>query len=404
MNIFIIPSWYPSESNPHAGIFTKEQVIALAKIFPEHTFALSHWGQNEEKFLLWAKDHIHNLKKVYSFYRHHAQQLSLAPNFIEYYTPALTWSRTFLKGNMKRIVQINKEHLLAFRKNHGDVAIIHAHTSHPAGWVAMELSKLYRIPYVITEHMSPFPFTSYLTKSGKIDSWLKMPLLCSSCNIMVSPQQKEKLSQLKIPNLTYIPNLTDESFFTPVENLGATAGFHFFTLGRLEAQKGIPYLLEAIRRLKVANIKVLFRIGGEGSEKEAYQQLAKHYELQDTIQWLGVLSREQVAEEMRACQAFVLPSMHENLPMVILEAIACGKPVITTACGGPESIIHQHNGIVVPAGDSEALTRALIQFLTSVHEYESETIRQDFLQRYSRQVVCQQILEVYCSAISEYRK
>ena len=61
MNIFTIPSWYPSKLNPAWGIFCKEQAEALAKVFPDSNFGVSLWGQNNDNTLLCAKDHVKNL-------------------------------------------------------------------------------------------------------------------------------------------------------------------------------------------------------------------------------------------------------------------------------------------------------------------------------------------------------
>ena len=69
--------------------------------------------------------------------------------------------------------------------------------------------------------------------------------------------------------------------------------------------------------------------------------------LEQRVRLLGALSREQARDELRGCDCFVLPSRHESFGVVLAEATACGRPVISTRCGGPESIVTKENGILV---------------------------------------------------------
>lgn len=404
MNIFYIPSWYPSEQNPHTGIFNKEQVAALAHCFPEDNFAISHWGSHNEDLLLWGRDHFKNLHKLYKFLEKKPTVNMLHHNLLEFYSPAFTWSRKFLKGNMRGLIKVNEKHFNQFREAFGPIDLIHAHSAHPAGWISMQLAHKHRLPYVITEHMTPFPFQSFVTKSGAISAWLTVPFQYSSRNIVVSPMQQEILHKHNIPSLSYIPNLTNEDFFRPAVNKKSIKNsFTFFTLGRMSEQKGIPFLLEAIRILKDSYPEVLYNIGGNGENMAEYKQLAHQLGIKDKISWLGTLNRAQALTQYQQCDAFVLPSLHENLPLVLLEAIACGKPIIGTRCGGPESVINTTNGLLAAPGDAGSLARAMEQMISSQNQYQSEEIRADFCRRYSRQLICNEIRAVYQEVIAAYR-
>ena len=405
MKIFIIPSWYPSRDHPHAGIFNKEQAQAFANEFPESDLAISSWGPNEEDLLLWGRDHLKNIIKILEYKKKEPKSTLLSPNLIEYYNPKLTWSRKFLNGNINSIVSASENRFLEFRKSKGKVDIIHAHTAHPAGWVAMWLSRKYRIPYVITEHMGPFPFKDYLLPSGKLSKWLQQPYWNSSCNIAVGPPQKNVLRKWKIPHLKYIPNLTNEDFFKPDLNQNIhSQDFTFFSLSAQVPIKGIPYLLEAFRLLINKSKKVRLKIGGYGPEMQNYKNIARKLFISEQVEWLGSLSREEALREFQKCNSFVLPSLHENLPLVLLEAIACGKPVIGTRCGGPESIINENNGLLAEPGDSNSLYQAMEYMLHNSQNYKQTEIREDFINRYSRKVVCKQIMEVYKEVTDAYPK
>jgi glycosyltransferase involved in cell wall biosynthesis len=403
MNVFIIPSWYPSKDQPHTGIFFKEQAEALADVYPDSNFAISTWGSHETDLLIEIKDHINNIPKLLKFPTKNASKQQLKPNLREYYSPALTWTRKILQGNIKTITRVNEEHFLSFRKKVGQVDIIHAHSAHPAGWVAMELAQRYNLPYIITEHMGPFPFKVFLSRNGKLSIFLEKPLHSSYSNVAVSPQLKDTLNNWGIPRVTYIPNLTDESFFKlklPPSKQDTT--FTFFTLARLVEGKGISFLLEAFELIAQKYANCQLKIGGNGPEREVYRTLASGLGVADKVVWLGTLSRQQALDEFQNCDAFILPSLHENLPLVLIEALACGKPLIGTYCGGSESIINEKNGLVVEPGNVDALYKAMEAMYISYDRYSAEEIRADFMSRYSRPVVCKQIMELYQQVITQH--
>lgn len=402
MNVFIVPSWYPTNAQPLNGIFNQEQALAMAHTFPDSCFAISTWGSHDPELQLWAREPLKNLAKLAKFPFKKPGERLLATNLQEYYSPALTWTRTFLAGNINTITRQCEQHLQYFTSERGKADLIHAHTAFPGGWIAMKLSQKQNIPYVITEHMSPFPFPAFQTKTGTPNHWLMQPMQGAFANIAVSPQQKEKLSNWKIPGLRYIPNLVNEDFFMPAPQDPATSGkpFTFFTLARMDAQKGIPYLLQAFHQVLKQQSNCRLRIGGDGPDKESYQDLARKMGIDQQITWLGLLNRQQSLVEYQQCHAFVLPSLHENLPLVLLEALACGKPLISTRCGGPESIIHHENGFLVAPADSRQLAQAMQRLMANIAAYDQVKIREDFCIRYSREVVCRQIMQVYQEAIA----
>ncbi|MEQ9229997.1 MAG: glycosyltransferase, partial [Cyclobacteriaceae bacterium] len=96
----------------------------------------------------------------------------------------------------------------------------------------------------------------------------------------------------------------------------------------------------------------------------------------DKITWLGELSREQVREEMQRCSFYVLPSRHETFGNVLLEAVACGKPVIATDCGGPRDIVTDEVGVLCEV-DMDALTESLKQMISKYAEF-TPTLKEDF--------------------------
>jgi glycosyltransferase involved in cell wall biosynthesis len=84
-----------------------------------------------------------------------------------------------------------------------------------------------------------------------------------------------------------------------------------------------------------------------------------------------------------------------------VEALACGKPVIATRCGGPEAIVHEGNGLLVPIGDVQAIASAMVKVARSSDRYNADDIRNDFMKRFSRPAVVGQLLTLYRSVLAE---
>lgn len=397
MNIFHIPSWYPSVDEPISGIFTQEQIIAMAVHYPQDNFGISLWGQKTEANLLWAHEPLKGVAKIIKRLWHRPSQNSLGTNLIEYHTPAYTWTEKFLKGNLSGILRANESNLLLFSQQFGKVALIHAHVSFPAGLIAQHLSFKFGIPYIITEQMSPFPFDSF-SRNGKPMHKVLNPIRQASRVIAISPAAARDIKEKTGVQSVVIPNLVNENLFKPLalpENSSSIQAFTFFSLGRMVPQKGIPDLLKAIALLHNKHIK--FRIGGDGTHLMEYKQLADTLAINEQVVWLGALDRYEAAREFNHCQAFVLPSLHESMGVVYAEALACGKPIIATRCGGPEFIVQQHNGLLIEVNAPQQLSQAMNYLARNIHKYSTVEIRADFMARFSTKVITKKIYNLYKS-------
>jgi glycosyltransferase involved in cell wall biosynthesis len=119
-------------------------------------------------------------------------------------------------------------------------------------------------------------------------------------------------------------------------------------------------LLDAARRLLQNGTQMRLVLAGDGEMRAELEQLIASYELESVVRITGWISRNQVLEEILAARALVLPSFAEGLPVVIMEAMALRRPVISTfVAGTPELVISGEHGWLVHAGDAEALASAM---------------------------------------------
>jgi glycosyltransferase involved in cell wall biosynthesis len=140
-------------------------------------------------------------------------------------------------------------------------------------------------------------------------------------------------------------------------------------VGRLCEQKGQLLLIEAARLLSERGTRFELVLAGDGEMRGELEEMIARHRLQDRIRITGWISSDQVRDEILAARALVLPSFAEGLPVVIMEAMALRRPVISTFVAGiPELVDPAKHGWLIPAGDVEALASAMQSCLETSHE------------------------------------
>jgi L-malate glycosyltransferase len=137
----------------------------------------------------------------------------------------------------------------------------------------------------------------------------------------------------------------------------------FGTAGRLVPVKGLGYFLETARGLLETLREARFLIMGDGPLRSDLERRARELGIAYAVQFVGF--REDVLDVVNALDVFVMPSLHEGLPMALLEASALGKPIVASAVGGIPEVLSNLHGWLVPPGDVPALTRACLTAVTS---------------------------------------
>ena len=176
-------------------------------------------------------------------------------------------------------------------------------------------------------------------------------------------------------------------------------------VGRLCEQKGQLLLIEAASRLTTDGTDFELVLAGDGELRAAIESLIAHHKLQDTVRVTGWISGQRVGEEILAARALILPSFAEGLPVVLMEAMGLGRPVISTYVAGiPELVIPGEHGWLVPAGDVEALIQAMRSCLEASAEMLSrlgEATRQRVLDRHCARTEASRLAALFQSAVTD---
>jgi glycosyltransferase involved in cell wall biosynthesis len=172
------------------------------------------------------------------------------------------------------------------------------------------------------------------------------------------------------------------------------------TVGRLHEQKGHIFLLQAAALIRQTHPQVRFRIIGDGPLRAALQARARELGVSGIVEFLG--ARDDVPVQMQEFDVFVLPSLWEGLPYVLLEAMAAGVPIVTTDFSGVREVISDGvEGVIVPSGNPQALATALVDLLKD-HARRAERGTkgaQLVKERFSLDAMVERTLEVYARAM-----
>lgn len=174
------------------------------------------------------------------------------------------------------------------------------------------------------------------------------------------------------PKINRIPNFVDFRLFSPasldIKNKIKTklefgnAAVVTFSGGQFIPCKGLNFLIEAWRDVINVFSDARLLLLGNGPTMEDMKKLAMTLGIADSVEFCGRVS--QITDYLHATDVFVLPSLQEGMPNSLLEAMACGLPVVATRIGGVVDIVKDgENGILVEAGDSKSLARGIIRLL-----------------------------------------
>lgn len=280
------------------------------------------------------------------------------------------------------------------------ISVLHAHAALPCGHAAAFLSKRLKIPFVVTVHGLDV-FNSCF-QQGIAARWRRK---ASSAVYQRAHQViciSEKVQRLLADGMRgavsskVIYNGTDPNQFAP----GATQDQAptILIVGNLLLGKGHELVLRALASLRGAHPGLQCRIIGEGADRNRFARLSRDLAVEDQVHFLGRQSRSQVADAMRSCTVFVLPSRYEGLGCVYLEAMSCGKPVVGCRGQGIDEIIEQGvNGWLIPVDGLEELVRGLRILLDdfTLRVRIGQAARRTILDRLSLSHQAQSLLKVY---------
>lgn len=281
------------------------------------------------------------------------------------------------------------------------IDVIHTHNTQPFfdGTLGAILAGVRTV--IHTDHARAFPDkTRYMVAEWAMSQYAYRVVGCSEH----TSQQLMRYEKISARKIVTIPNGIDGSRFDltidrqakrrelGIHEKGSVIGLAV----RLSDQKGITFLLKAMPRILARHPDTTLLIAGDGDLKMDLEREAKELGIASRVTFCG--PRKDIPELLKLLDLYVLPSKWEGLPMVILEAMAAGCPIVATDVGGNSSaVVDGVTGALVPPQDPGALADAVIRLLDSpdlIQTYAANG-KQRFQERFSAQIMARQYERLY---------
>lgn len=383
MRIGVVSTLYPTLYNPTAGIFVKEELdnlsgqveVRLIAPFPNHRWFIERHSQIDTP--------------AYTVIRPFT--LAFPRWFMQRFYP---WSMAFM------LRRIGRE----FFKR---CDLIHAHNVFPEG-VASVIAFNEKLPVIITAHGSDVCYFA-------LKPHLKPGIIRASNSarkiICVSSYLAQNLKKLGVTAKTVvIPNGIDTVFYTPCDKTSASVYLgldsrrpRILYAGNFVPHKGVEYLIMAMPAVleKFPRCELVLLGAKPGTaDNSPYRDLIETLKIGHVVKIVERMPHAQIPPWMHASDLLALPSITEGFGIVAAEALACGKPVVATKPGGPEDIIEEGMGFLVPKKDSGALAQAILEVLDGDSILDSKILAESARSRFSYDKVTEKIIEVYRDVIS----
>ncbi len=273
--------------------------------------------------------------------------------------------------------------------------LVHAHAMLNAGAVALAIKRRWGIPYIVMEQSTGF--AQNRLRWWERDLVRRIIAGAQQC-IAVSPGLARLLeAQYPGSSWDYLPNPLGEAFVEAAngpKRHAAAGPYVFLSAARLSPEKGQARLIEAFAEAFGGDPDVRLQLAGEGPTRSSLEALCRARGVSAQVDFLGQLTSPQVRQAMEASDAFVLASDFETFGVVVIEALACGKPVVVTASGGPDHLVSPDNGLLIPTRDKAALREALLEMRRNSASYDRAAIRAAAVRDYGPEAFARRFAEV----------
>ena len=333
MRIAVVSRWYPLAGSGHAGLFVREQVDALSADHDVSVLVPAAAPAAQAARFLTARGLL--------------EREAVVP-FPERVRAGVVLRSLVLDRALSRLPGPPPE-------------LVHVHLLAPDALPALLACRRRRIPLVVTEHAGYLPELVRTHRRARLQ--VRFVLRHAEGVVAVGSALGHTLEAIEpAARVDVIGNAIDTDWFTPA--LSPTRDHALTVATTLDEEKGIDLLLRAWA--DVATLPRLVIVGDDPGQR--FARLAAELGVGERVQFPGVVPREELRRLMQNAAFYVCASRAETFGVAVAEALACGTPVVTTRCGGPENFVTDDVGLTVPIDDEQALAHAAGALVASAYD------------------------------------
>jgi len=323
-HVLVLPRWYPNKTDIQLGIFIQRQLLLM---------------QTECAFTVVYVQFIDALDQPFKL-----ETSKLADQLTEHII--YVKRSTGFARKITNFIRFNKAQKLGIAQISAPINACHIHVPYRTVLPALRLKRKKKIPFYITEHWSGHLNGLYRQKNI-LDQFLYKNVLKKAAKIStVSAFLQTNFEDNTGFTSEVIPNLIEFKTDGQTKSKSDEIIEFLFVGDFIDSIKNISGILHAFHAASALNSKLRLRLIGGGPDFERMKELAKSLKLNDNcLTFEGRRAHDFVLEALQSCDVYVCNSRFETFGMTVAEALICGKPVISTLCGGPNDFLTAENSI-----------------------------------------------------------
>ena len=385
-HIIFLARWYPHRYDPMFGLFVQRHAEAAA-LFNDITVVYCQQTSGDV-----STTPINNKQEVVDASCHHSNYeiVRTLKNNVD--TIRVYYKKP--KNKIQSLLRFYRANMKAL-KLCKPADMIHVHVLTRLGVIAWIQKLLHKTPYIITEHWSRYlpgnDFSGFLRKSACKLAVHNAELVTTVTDNLATAMRNHGL---KNDNYVVLPNVVNLDMFHISEKNNAPCKIIHISCFE-DKSKNISGLLESLKIIDDKGIDFQCTLIGEGMDLELMKEKAKKLHLINKVSFTGLLQGQALADELSSGDFLVLSSNYENMPVVILEALASGLPVVSTNVGGIKEMIDESKGILVEPRNKEALAEAMIKMIETHKNYDANYLRNSVIEKYGYESVGRFLSKLY---------
>jgi glycosyltransferase involved in cell wall biosynthesis len=371
MQILVVHSWYPSNASDANGSFFREQAISIQRIYAEVKIGVIFPEVRSIK---------HLLQRLFSDKGVEFLVDEGLPTFrrLGIYGVPIQRAR-YVQKFVRNGMLLFDDYVAAY----GLPDLIHAHCAIPAGLLARELCKKHGVRYIVSEHSSLYVSGKYSSNEKKLAECVFNDAVNLFAVSEVFMQHMRNTFPESATKWRVLPNMVSQHFLNHEHKPTTNEQFRFIFVGLLKPEKRVDVILRALKIALKERSHLFLSIVGDGSSRTELTTMVSDLNIQNHVAFVGTAKRQQVPALIADSDCLVLASDHETFGVVLTEALALGRPVISTSCGGPNSIVMDGiNGFLVPIDDADSFAKAMITMADQGVKFSRREITIDCINRF----------------------
>jgi len=380
-------TWYPSTDNSIDGIFTRRHIELLLN---DNQYKHIVIQKSNRKFSVI--DHLKSLLGSFTKRKVGAMEVIQLP------VESVLYDRFFWRYKQA----VERKQLDKLVKKYKPL-LCHLHVVYGFAEEAMYMKKRWDIPFIVTEHMAPFPF-EWLKNNKQL---VTEPMQAAAAVTAVGEAQAKQIETHTGVKPVIVHNMVSatEFFYQAHAPVDPSAKLEIVFVGIYDRRKGVDYLLQVFPRFLQQYPNTILHLVGEADE-ERMKLISGYVEegkIGSNVKFHGRLAASELCELFHGCDFYVCSSEWESFGVSVLEALFTGLPVLSTDCGGVQEFMRPDNGLLICNDRTQStLLNGLLQMTATLHSFDREFISTTTTDKFSGKRIREDFYAIYNQVEEKY--